>query len=40
MRLNRRVHRKFIRNEWVDIRIPKTYHNTKAELDYYYDEYE
>jgi len=34
------LHRKFIRNEWVDIRIPKTYHNTKAELDFYYDEYE
>ena len=37
------LHRKFIRNEWVDIRMPKTttyYNNTKAALDYYYDEYE
>jgi len=34
------LHRKFIRNEWVDLRIPKTEHNTKAELDFYYDEYE
>jgi len=31
-------HRKFIRNEWVSIRIPETYHNTKAALDFYYDE--
>ena len=36
-------HRKFIRNEWVDIRMPSSstyYNNTKAALDFYYDEYE
>ena len=37
------LHRKFIRNEWVDIRMPRSstyYIDTKAALDYYYDEYE